>query len=252
MSRSPARLIVFLKRHRATFVIALVVALASSGTAAAVSYLGLGTINTAGTTTTLKSGVNGAVLQLTNTNATSGINARGLGINVPAGRAPIKVNAAAGKATNLNADRLDDLEGAAFARGQGVSVVSNRRVLSNGTARTPLLELPGLGVLSATCPSDDDKARITWRNSSASEIDVWMINFETGGRLIAFVEPARSPNDWAVAEWSAVYQDGETLHLGTGNDPGPRKTATVTLAVYRSTTGAPCGVQATATIWSTP
>jgi hypothetical protein len=105
----------FLARHRATFVIATVVALASSGTAAAVSYLVVGATNTASTTTTLKSAHDGAVLQLTSTNAT-GTKVRALGITVPAGRAPIKVSAGAGKAKNLDADKLDGLDQSAFAR----------------------------------------------------------------------------------------------------------------------------------------
>jgi hypothetical protein len=111
--RRPIR--AFLARHRATFVIVVVVALASSGTAAAVSYLVLGAINTAGATTTLKSGVNGAVLQLTNTNATGGTNARGLGISVPAGRAPMTVNSGV-RVTNLNADKLDGIDSTGFIR----------------------------------------------------------------------------------------------------------------------------------------
>lgn len=118
MIATPPRrsILAFLARHRATFLIALVVGLASSGTAAAVSYLVLGTTNHAATTTTLKSGVNGAVLELTNTNATGGTNARGLGITVPAGRAPMTVNSGV-RVTNLNADKLDGISSTGFIRG---------------------------------------------------------------------------------------------------------------------------------------
>jgi hypothetical protein len=64
----------------------------------------------------LSSGVNGSVLQVTNTNATGGTSARGLAIAVPAGRAPIVVGATAGKATNLNADKLDGIDSTGFVR----------------------------------------------------------------------------------------------------------------------------------------
>jgi hypothetical protein len=79
------------------------------GTAGATAgvMLHLGVVNTASTTTTLSSAVNGTVLQVSNTNTSGGASARGLGVTVPAGRAPIRVNASAGKATNLDADKVE-------------------------------------------------------------------------------------------------------------------------------------------------
>lgn len=104
-------------RHARTIAIAVAVALLSSSTAVAASYLVLSTSNTASRTTTLKSATNAAVLQLTNTNSTGGTYARGLGITVPSGRAPLTVNSTAGKATNLNADKLDGIDSSGFVRG---------------------------------------------------------------------------------------------------------------------------------------
>jgi hypothetical protein len=104
-------------RHRVTLLVVLAAVLASSGTAVAVSFV-LGTTNTASTTTTLKSPVNGAALQLTNTNSTGGTSARGLGINVPAGRPPMTVNSSV-KVTNLNADKLDGNDSSAFLAAGG-------------------------------------------------------------------------------------------------------------------------------------
>jgi len=244
--RRPIR--AFLARHRATFVIVVVVALASSGTAAAVSYLVLGAINTAGATTTLKSGVNGAVLQLTNTNATGGTNARGLGITVPAGRAPMTVNSGV-RVTNLNADKLDGLDQSAFARGTNVTMLANRLVLNNGDTGVVLLELPGLGQLKGFCWPDVYYATITWKNTSSASIDAWT-NTDTDARLRAAIYPAGSESD--VAYWGVSSQSGDTLALGQGNSPGARRTATVSLAAFRSAAGAPCGLQATATLWSRP
>ncbi len=94
---------------------ALVLVFAMVGTAGATAgaMLHLGVLNTSGATTTLRSGVNGAVLQVTNTN-TSGTGVRGLGITVPTGRAPISVSSGAGKAANLNADKVDGKNAADF------------------------------------------------------------------------------------------------------------------------------------------
>src|SRR4051794_21160073 len=162
----------FLARHRSTVLIAVMVALSSSGTAAAVSYVVLGGSNHAATTTALTSGVNGPVLKLTNMNASNGANAGGLAITVPAGRAPMTVNSGV-KVTNLNADKLDGIDASQFARGSHVTVLSNRRVLANGDTDVLLLTLPSLGVLKAYCPSGDASATIYWINTTSASIDEW-------------------------------------------------------------------------------
>lgn len=242
----------FMARYRGAFVLAVVVAVVSSGTAAAVSSLVLSTTNTAAKTTTLKSGVNGAVLQVTNKNTTGGTNARGLGISVPAGRAPITVNASAGKATNLNADKLDGLDQSAFARvahGTNVTILANRLVLGNGDTNVVLLTLPGLGVLIGTCDAGFSGTEMYWSNTTSANIDVWT-NTGVDGRLHGAI--AGPGGLGPIAAWNAGSQKGDTLLLGQGNDPGARRTATVTLGAYRSAAGQPCGLQATATLWSTP
>lgn len=252
MSRAPAWLTASGARHRAVLVIAVISVLGSSGTAAAVSYLVLGTTNTSGATTTLKSGVNGPVLKLTNTN-TAGTNTRGLAITVPAGRPPITVNATAGKATNLDADKLDGLDSTKLAHGTNVDVLSNRLVLASGTGDVVLLTLPRLGTLKGWCPSgpESSSASVQWINTTSAPIDTWS-NGYADNRMHGSIKAAG--DGWNAAEWDVFngYQTGDTLILGQGNDPGARRTATITAAAYRSATGAPCGLQATATIWSTP
>jgi hypothetical protein len=104
-------------RNARTAALVITVALLSSSTALAVNSMSLGVSNSASKTTTLKSGANAAVLQLRNTNKSGGSAAAGLGISVPAGRAPITVNGSAGKAINLNADRLDGFDADSFLRG---------------------------------------------------------------------------------------------------------------------------------------
>jgi hypothetical protein len=107
----------FVSRNKVTLITAIAVALVSSGTAVAASYLVLGTTTTASATTGLKSSVAGAVLQITNSNTAGSTSARGLSITVPSGRAPITVNSSAGKATNLNADKLDGIDSSGFVKG---------------------------------------------------------------------------------------------------------------------------------------
>ena len=123
--RSPTRgMAAVASRNKSVVVVAIVMALTTAGSAVAASLV-LGSVNTATNTTTLKTSRNLAVLQLTNTNANGGTSAKGLGITVPAGRAPITVNASAGKATNLNADMVDGLDASAFLPTSGKAADSN-------------------------------------------------------------------------------------------------------------------------------
>ena len=71
----------------------------------------LGKTNTVNAQSTLNGAASGKNLQITNTGSGGG-----LGIKVGAGRHPIVVNAGAGLATNLNADKLDGLRASAFLR----------------------------------------------------------------------------------------------------------------------------------------
>lgn len=80
--------------------VVLMAASAMAGTGIGAVF-NLGRTNQVNATSTLK-GATGKNLQVTNTGTGSG-----LGISVGAGKAPIKVNASAGKATNLNADKID-------------------------------------------------------------------------------------------------------------------------------------------------
>ncbi len=145
----------FASRNRAVVAIAVVVALTSAGTTVAASLV-LGGINTATNTTTLKTGKNAAVLQLTNTNANGGTSVKGLGITVPAGRPPITVNANAGKATNLNADMVDGLDASAFLPTGGKAsdadaldgIDSSGFVRGNGITLRGAIALPPSGAAS--------------------------------------------------------------------------------------------------------
>jgi hypothetical protein len=100
--------------------IALFIALGGTTYAATGDNFILGQPNSASNQTSLTAPVSAAtaggnkVLQLTNTSTATG--AQGLGISVGANKTPIFVNANAGKATNLNADKLDGLDSTALQR----------------------------------------------------------------------------------------------------------------------------------------
>lgn len=99
--------------------LALGVALGGQNAYATVKTFMLGTSNSSDAPTTVTATstwpTTGSqrLLQLTNTNATAGATA--LGLNVATGHAPFTVNSAT-KVTNLNADKLDGIDGAQLQR----------------------------------------------------------------------------------------------------------------------------------------
>ena len=101
-------------------ILAMVVGLASTALAAngANFIIGNGLADTARNIATLPTkltmqGTNsGPALQVNPQSTNTG--ASGVGVTVPSGKAPIKVNSTAGKATNLNADKLDGKDSTAL------------------------------------------------------------------------------------------------------------------------------------------
>jgi hypothetical protein len=74
----------------------------------------LGNPNSATSQTSLSAPIATKALQVTNTSTAAG--ASGIGITVGTNRSPLVVNSTAGKATNLNADKLDSLDSTVFGR----------------------------------------------------------------------------------------------------------------------------------------
>jgi hypothetical protein len=97
----------------AVALLALVVALGSTGYAANGGAFILGLINGATQRTALGANYNGPALALSN--VSTGVSATALTLTVAAGHPPMKVNAAT-KVTNLNADYLDGIDSARFIR----------------------------------------------------------------------------------------------------------------------------------------
>lgn len=172
-----------------------------------------------------------------------------LSLVVPAGKAPLYVSRGAGKATNLNADRVDGIEGGALAKGTGVTVLANRLVLQPAaTTLVPLLTLPGLGKLEAWCGTGSEFADIGWENTTNQWIQVWR---DVDGERTA--DTFGAGDSMPVAVYRSGYGHyGRTLLIGSGTGTGPTKTATVELAAFRVSKDHPCSFQVTATIWSKP
>jgi hypothetical protein len=97
-------------------ILAVVFGVASSAFGANNDNFILGVLTNTATDTTRLSGKisGGPALQVTNLKTDAG--SKGLQLNVADNKPPLAVNATAGKATNLNSDRLDGLEASAFLK----------------------------------------------------------------------------------------------------------------------------------------
>jgi hypothetical protein len=137
--------------HRSLFagiVIGAVVSAVVSTGVAAVAGTGIGGVFNLGDTnavnavTTLQGSTTGSNLQVINRGSGSA-----LGITVGKGKAPIVVNATAGKATNLDADKLDGKDSSAFVTGGGRTFTAH--VTVSGSASKSICQVPHLGMMTA-------------------------------------------------------------------------------------------------------
>jgi hypothetical protein len=112
-------------------VLALVFGVATAALGAPVSTFKLGQINTSKAISTLVGAVSGSNLKIENTG--TGANATALELKVPQGNAPLAVNTDAGKATNLNADKVDGQEASSFASQAGLNSEANTRANTDQT-----------------------------------------------------------------------------------------------------------------------
>jgi hypothetical protein len=127
MLRSMASKVAWVGRTASmVFGLALVLALILGVASAALSATGgnfiLGKANEATTTSRLTASIAGPALTLVNQSTDAAATA--LNLNVASGKAPLRVNAAAGTATNLSADKLDGKDASDFYA-QGSKVVDS-------------------------------------------------------------------------------------------------------------------------------
>jgi FlaG/FlaF family flagellin (archaellin) len=122
MIRSAFSKLLWMARATSTIVglaimVALVLGVATAGLGATGGNFILGNPNSAGAVSKLTANIAGPALQLVNQSTASGASA--LGLTVASGKPPLKVNSAAGKATNLNADRVDGLDSTSLTQARG-------------------------------------------------------------------------------------------------------------------------------------
>src|SRR5206468_3680815 len=124
----------------------------------------LGQTNAVNAETTLQGNATGANLQIVQKGSGAG-----LAIVVAKGKPPITVPADAGKAQNLDADKLDGLDSAAFAAGGG-KVFTGHVAFSQNDSPANVVSVPHLGMLSATWNGSDIMFNLT--NTTGGTVDM--------------------------------------------------------------------------------
>jgi hypothetical protein len=146
-----------------------------------------------------------------------------------------------------DADTLDGIDSADFVQGRG-TLLTNRLVFVPQATKT-LLDIPGLGTVQATCFLNF--AEIDWANTTGGAVDFWRT---VNGRMEGSVVPGNDPGLHSVAQApsAGVLDEGAAFALGVGNDPGPRRVATLHVFAFQSANFAPCGFQIQGTLWVSP
>jgi hypothetical protein len=126
--------------------VALTLAIVTPAMAATGGNFILGKINSATTFSRLSANIAGPAMQLFNTSTAA--NARALDLVVDEGNSPMTVNSTAGKALNLDADKLDGRDSSAF-------MANSTYRLGQGQERAGNVLGDGSKVLSQSCMSGD-------------------------------------------------------------------------------------------------
>ena len=236
MSRFTQFLAAAITRNRAAIAFGLTIAVTSSGTAAAVSYLVLGGPNSASATTTLSSSTNAAVLAIRNTNSGGGTSAKGLAITVPSGRAPITVNSSAGKATNLNADKLDGKDSTAFGLVRDFAQSTN-----SASDPTPLLTFRSITLHRLSYVNTTLWCQL---NLSSSAAGLWTM-FQVRGSTLVSDNGMLPVTGYPLAYTteSDVAITGQVVIL----DSSTKRVATIQFSVYAWPDNGGCSWQGTLT-----
>ena len=121
-------------------------------------------------------------------------------------------------------------------QGRG-TLLSNRLVFASSDPSRTLLELPGLGKLTAHC---DGYASIRYSNTSGFPVDAW---WDYDGSPVEGVIPPNPDPNAANEIVRSGNETGTTIALGRG-DFGPRRIATVEVSVLKEHDNWPCGFQA--------
>jgi hypothetical protein len=127
-----------------------------------------------------------------------------------------------------------------------VKTIGNRIVVPPSAGFSPILAIPGLGEIRGVC---DNNPLVTYVNTTSGPVDVWN-NHLIAGNFDLHAAIVASGGSRAVASFDTEGVRGGDLRLGKGSNPGARKTASVTVAIYQNPSNDWCGFQATAVTWS--
>jgi hypothetical protein len=172
-------------------IVALTLAIVTPAMAATGGNFILGKINSATTFSRLSANIAGPAMQLFNTSTAA--NARALDLVVDEGNSPMTVNSTAGKALNLDADKLDGRDSTTF-------MANSTYRLGQGQERAGNVLGDGSKVLSQSCLSGDrllsgGPARVNVNSdvldSFASDTNTWQARINdsavSGGDMFTVV-----------------------------------------------------------------
>jgi hypothetical protein len=222
---------------KTALIAAVVSALVAAGAAMATTQtFMLGTTNTVNAKSVVTNGtntINDKLMQFTNTSTGSGATA--LGLNVASGHAPLAVSSGAGKAVNLNTDKLDGLDSTAFVLGRG-HFLSNRTTVTHvvepgASASGTILTIPGFGVVSGYCAGmfsggEGGAYQFAFTNSSGGALDLAFggeptPTFPSSSNGYAFVSYAGTYGDVVLADGSTQVLAAPTGVPSSGSSLSP-------------------------------
>jgi hypothetical protein len=119
--------------------------------------------------TTLQGNATGANLQLIQKGSGAG-----LALVVAKGKAPITVNSAAGKARNLNADKLDSLDSTAFAGGGGKFFTAHVAFAQSDSPKD-IVNVPRLATMKASW--DGGTITFSLKNTTGGTVEMTYSEF---------------------------------------------------------------------------
>jgi hypothetical protein len=161
-------------------IIALVLGVASTALAGNLDPLKLGTAKNVATKVTTMVGKVATGSSLVVKNPSGG---PALGLEANAGQAPVTVNAEAGTATNLSADKLDGRDSTQFIEGSG-KIQSYAATGGPGNYITPYFE-GGFFRVAYLCPSPlTNNGHVFFRNLAGEQINLFFDNGSTNPTYI--------------------------------------------------------------------